>query len=297
MANTIQLAEKFLPLLDEVYKDGAKSAVLDAAAGRLNFVNAKTANVFVTEMDGLADYSRSTGYVSGDVVGKWEPYTLTQDRGRSFTVDAMDNEESIGMAFGTLAGEFMRTRVIPEIDAYTFAKIAGTEGIQNTAANVDGNTDLAKAIDEADGALTEAEVPTTGRILFIAEPAYRYFVGGFARNIANGEGALNNDITSYNGTRIVRVPTERFSTAITQATDGKGGFAPASNGYKLNFMLVHPSAIIKVVKHEKPRIFSPEVNQNADAWKFDYRVYHDTFVLNNKKNGVYIHRGNSVIGG
>ena len=38
-----------------------------------------------------------------------------------------------------------------------------------------------------------------------------------------------------------------------------------------------------------PRIFSPEENQKADAWKFDYRIYHDAFVLPNKLSGVYLH--------
>ena len=53
-------------------------------------------------------------------------------------------------------------------------------------------------------------------------------------------------------------------------------------------MIVHPSAIMQVVKHAAPRIFSPAVNQEADAWKFDYRVYHDAFVKDNKVNGIFV---------
>ena len=294
MPNNIALAEAFLPLLDEVYKVSSRTAVLDAMAKRLRFVNANTVQVFVTAMDGLADYSRNEGFVTGDVTGEWKPYTLTQDRGRSFMVDSMDDEETIRMAFGTLVNEFLRTRVTPEIDAYTFANIAGTAGIQTASADVGEDTNVAKMIDEADAALNEAEVPTEGRMLFLAEPAYTAFVGSTSRVILSGEGALNNGITSYNGKTIIRVPQNRFNTAITMATDGTGGYTPTAGGFKINFMLLHPSAVAKIVKHVKPRIFSPDVNQKADAWKFDYRVYHDTFVMENKKSGIYVHHAASA---
>ena len=83
-------------------------------------MNGNTIKVFKTSMDGLGNYDRNKGYTDGEVADFWE--TLTRDRGRAFMVDRMDNEETIGMAFGTLAGEFIRTKVAPEIDAYTFAK-------------------------------------------------------------------------------------------------------------------------------------------------------------------------------
>jgi hypothetical protein len=47
-------------------------------------------------------------------------------------------------------------------------------------------------------------------------------------------------------------------------------------------------AVLQVVKHQIHRIFSPEVNQEADAWKFDYRVYHDCWVKAQKTNGIYV---------
>jgi hypothetical protein len=290
MPNTFTLAQAFLPLLDEVYKVSSRTAVLDAMANRLRFVNANTVQIFTTAMDGLADYNRNTGFVDGDVTGEWKNYVLEQDRGRSFTVDDMDDEETIRMAFGTLVSEFIRTRVVPEVDAYTFAKIAGTEGILSANADITGSSDIAKMIDEADGALSEEEVPTEGRILFISEKAYSALVSGTARNIANGEGKIDNDITNYNGKTIIRVPQNRFNTAINMASSGTGGFTPATDGYGINFLLMHPTAVAKVVKHVKPRIFSPDTNQKADAWKFDYRVYHDTFVMENKKKGIYLHR-------
>lgn len=301
MANSFQLAQTFLPLLDEVYKVNSRTAILDST--KVEIVNGNTIKVFKTDMDGLGNYNRNTGFVDGSVTGTWETLTLGKDRGRSFTVDRMDNEETIGMAFGTLASEFIRTKVTPEIDAYTFAKIAGTTGIDTaTAADITiGTTDVPGLIDEAERSMNENEVPVDGRMLFISESAYAGLRSKVTRTVMNGEGGINKEIESYDGMRIIRVPQSRFYTAITLkdgSTSGQtaGGYTgTATTGYKINFMIIHPSAITKVVKHVLPRIFSPDEYQKADAWKFDYRVYHDTFVYDNKVKGIYLHKGATAL--
>jgi len=301
MANSFQLAQTFLPLLDEVYKANSRTAILDST--KVEIVNGNTIKVFKTDMDGLGNYNRNTGFVDGSVTGTWETLTLGKDRGRSFTVDRMDNEETIGMAFGTLASEFIRTKVTPEIDAYTFAKIAGTTGIDTaTAADITiGTTDVPGLIDEAERSMNENEVPVDGRMLFISESAYAGLRSKVTRTVMNGDGGINKEIESYDGMRIIRVPQSRFYTAIT-LKDGSssgqtaGGYTgTATTGYKINFMIIHPSAITKVVKHVLPRIFSPDEYQKADAWKFDYRVYHDTFVYDNKVKGIYLHKGATAL--
>lgn len=299
--NVIALAQKYVPLLDEVYKAAAKTSVLDAT--KVEFVNANTVKVFKTSMDGLGDYSRNSGFVDGDVTGSWETMTLTKDRGRSFMVDSMDDEETINMAFGTLSGEFIRTKVVPEVDAYTFAKLAGVSGIDaaTPADIVKGTTDVAALIDEATRSMNENEVPQEGRLLFISETAYAGLQAKIVRTITNEATGINRTVETYDGMRVIRVPQNRFYSAITLA-DGKssgqtaGGYTgTASTGYKINFMVIHPSAICKVVKHVKPRIFSPDQNQKADAWKFDYRIYHDVFAYDNKVKGIYLHRGSTAL--
>lgn len=301
MANSITLAQNFLPMLDEVYKASSKTAVLDAT--HVDIVNANTVQVFKTSMDGMGNYGRDTGFVDGSVTGTWETLTLSKDRGRSFMVDAMDDEETIGMAFGTLAGEFIRTKVVPEVDAYRFAKMAGTSNIlAGTPADITvGTTDVPGLVDEAERAMNEQEVPQEGRILFISESAYAGLRAKILRTTMNGDNGIGKDVVTYNGMRVIRVPQSRFYTAITLydgTTAGQtvGGYiGTASTGYKINFMIVHPSAVCQVLKHVKPRIFAPDVNQKADAWKFDYRVYHDTFVYDNKVKGIYLHRGSTAL--
>lgn len=299
MANTIALAQTYLPMLDEVYAVSSRTAILDAT--KVDILNGNTIKVFKTSMDGLGNYDRNDGYTNGDVTGVWETLTLSKDRGRSFQVDRMDNEETLDMAFGTLAGEFIRSKVAPEIDAYTFAKIAGTENILSANADVTvGTTDVPNLINTAEMHMNEAEVPTEGRILFISETAYAGLREKIVRSVSNEATGINHDVEMYDGMRVIRVPQSRFYTAITMH-DGKtsgqtaGGYVGAADGYKINFMIVHPSALTKVVKHALPRIFTPDQNQKADAWKFDYRIYHDTFVYENKVKGIYLHRGATAL--
>lgn len=301
MANSIALAQKYLPLLDEVYKKESITSILDATGDRVKFDGANTVKIFKTSLQGMGNYSRNSGFVNGDVTATWETHTLSKDRGRSFSVDAMDDEETLGMAFGTLNGEFIRTKVAPEIDAYRFATLASKSGITKaTAADITvGTTDVVALIDTAEQVMGDDEVPEEGRILFISELAYNGLKNKITRVLANENGVQRN-IEMYDNMRVIRVPKARFNTAITLydgTTSGQeaGGYiVPASTSYPINFMIVHPSAVISVAKHVKPRIFSPDTNQKADAWKFDYRIYHDIFVEDNKVAGIYLHAASTA---
>lgn len=291
VGNTIALAERYLPILDEIYKAGSKSAILDTAAERVRWEGAKKAYLFNTTMVGLANYSRNAGFVPGDATDGWDDYEITQDRGRSFLIDVMDNDETLGMAFGTLVGEFERTQVIPEMDAYRFAKYAsGAAAAQVITETLSAGAATIASIDNATAALDNAEVPYEGRILFVNPNTYKLIKGGVTRMVMNGENNVNYNVEIYNDMRLITVPSGRFNTAVTinapTTSAGVGGYT--ASGDAINYMIVHPSAVLQVVKHAVPRTFSPQVNQEADAWKFDYRVYHDCWVKAQKTNGIYV---------
>lgn len=302
MSNSIALATNFLPILDEIYKRESLTSVLDTANERIQFINADTIKLFKTSMDGLGTYSRNSGYVGGDVTGSWETLQLQYDRGRAFQIDAMSDEETINMAFGTLLGEFLRTKVVPEIDAIRFAAYAGTSGISAaTPADISSITDALGAIDTAEQTLGDDEVPVEGRIMFVSEAFYSLIKGKVTRYLAN-ETSVQRNVMMLDDMPIIRVPQGRFNTAIRLldgSTSGQtaGGYSnvPASgNSYKINFMIVHPSAVAQVVKHNPARIITPELNQSADAYKLLYRVYHGCWVEDNKVKGIYLHRGSTA---
>ncbi len=300
MANTIELAKKYLPMLDEVYAAAAKSAVLDAPAEWVR-EGAKANEVLIPSIavDGLGDYDRNSGFVAGDVDFSWETHAFSQDRGRSFVIDAQDNAETLDVAFAATTGEFIRTKVVPEVDAYRFAEIASAAITASNTASASLTKDTAlQAIDTGLQALAEAEVDLMDVVIFISPKVHTYLKqsGLITRQfqVQDGVGAINREVEVLDGHPVIVVPQSRFYSAIALkdgSTSGEeaGGYAKASGALDLNFLLVDPNAVLGIKKTALPRIFSPEVYQGADAWKFDYRLYHDLFVKENKVDGLYAH--------
>lgn len=136
-------------------------------------------------------------------------------------------------------------------------------------------------------------MPYEGRILFVNPTFYGYLKSGITRMVMNGDRDVNYNVDIYNDMRVISVPQGRFVTAITlaapTASNAAGGFAKASGAADIDFMIVHPSAVMQVMKHYVPRLFSPQVNQEADAWKLNLRYAHGAWVLSNKTKGIYVH--------
>lgn len=293
MANTIALAQKFLPIMDAKYKELSLTSMLDAQ--NVQFIGADTVKVFKPTVAGFGNYNRSTGFPTADYNSTWETLQLTKDRGVSMTIDRMDSEETLGLAFGTLVETFLREQEIPELDAYRFARMASWTGVSGTAADITvGTTDVPAAIEAAEQTMGDDEVPEDGRILFVSYKAYSAIKAKITR-ILSTENGVQTQIETYDGMPVVKVPQGRFNTAVT-LYDGSSnfGFVPTAGGYKINFMIVHPSAVVQVVKHDLLRIFSPDVYQAADGYKLDVRLYHDLFVYDNKVDGIYVHRASTA---
>ena len=295
MANSITLFKKYIDKLDEVYKQSAKTAVLDGDSALVQ-MGANTNEIIVPKisMDGLGDYSRNGGYVDGDVTLTNETVTFNYDRGRAFSVDAMDNEESAGIAFGKLASEFIRTKVVPEMDAFRFAQYAGTTGISKVSAGATLSTgaDVITALRAATTKMDEDEVPMENRILFITPT-----LDGLIQDMDTSK---SREVLSRFSQKIL-VPQSRFYTAITlydgktdtSSSDGVnqkvGGYVKATTGKDINFMVIHKPALLQYTKHTVSKVISPAENQMADAYKFPYRAYGLADVYENKVAGIYLH--------
>lgn len=292
MAQSIALFKQYITnILDEVYKSVSLTAVLDGANELVQQgANANELLIPKMNMDGLGDYSKSAGYVNGDVTLEMETVKCNFDRGRMFTVDSMDNIETAGVAFGRLAGEFIRTKVVPELDAFRFAAYAGLSGIStaDAAALSTGAAVIAAIAAAADG-MDDDEVPASERYLFITPTLL-----GLVRDLDTTKS--KEVLAQFAG--VIKVPQSRFYTAIDQldgTTSGEeaGGYAKASGAKNINFMIVHKPAVIQFEKHVVPKIVTPEQNQNADAWKFGYRNVSIADGYENKVKGIYLHKSNS----
>lgn len=228
MANSIEKFKKYTTLLDEVYKNASKTSILDGASDLAKQgANADELIIPKISMDGLADYSRNSGYTSGDVTFTNETVKCNFDRGRMFTVDNVDNMDTAGLAYGKLSSEFIRTKVVPELDAFRFAKYCAVSGIRSVQAALSTGAAAIAAISAMYDAMTDDEVPEENRILFITSTLL-----GLIRDL---DTTKSKEILNKFA-KIETVPQSRFYTAIRQndgTTSGEtsGGYIKAVDVY------------------------------------------------------------------
>lgn len=293
MANSITKFKAYIDKLDTVYQQASATSILDADADTVR-MGAKAGEFLIPKMsmDGLADYSRSSGYVKGDVTITYETKSCNYDRGRKFSVDAMDNEETAGIAFGKLASEFIRTKVVPEMDAFRFAKYASATGILSAAeATPTAGTAVLTALQIAVNAQDEAEINVDGKILYITPTLLT-----LAKNVDTTKSKAILDRFE----KIITVPQTRFYTAIdmkdgTSSNETAGGYAGATGGYKINFMIINRDSVIQFGKHTVNKVVSPEENQTDDGYMFFYRAYSIAETYENKVKGIYLNRDTTAL--
>ncbi|MBQ7990786.1 MAG: hypothetical protein IJ251_07040 [Oscillospiraceae bacterium] len=281
--NNIRLAKKYSQVIDEVYAETAKTAAIESDKGMMReTANAAEVMVPMLAMDGMAKYSRNDGYVKGNVSLTWTTMKFDYERGRRFEVDVLDNAESSGTAFGMLAGEFIRTKAVPELDAVRFASLSDQAGDRGEGVLSSGDEVIA-ALRAAVSSMDGSSVPEDQRVLFIT-----------SRLMGMIEDMDENKSRSVLGgfEKVVKVPQTRFSTAVklndgTTSGEEAGGFAP--DGADINFMIVHKPAVIVFTRNMLSKIIPPELNPTSDNWVYAYRSYAMTHVYANKSAGVYVH--------
>ena len=229
--NSIELFKKNAPeLLDKIYKAESTTSDFDmngslVQAGK----NTNEIVVPVLDMDGLGDYDRNSGYIDGDVSLTNETKKFNYERGRKLKTDAIDNEETGGVILGNLSAEFLRTKVIPEVDAVRYATYASIPNISKATGTYETADAAYKAIAKAWDDMTNDEVPEENRHLRITST-----LNGMIRDMDTYKSKeLMNKFAS-----VKVVPQARFQTAIEllsgKDSDGerKGGFRKATAVYE-----------------------------------------------------------------
>lgn len=227
MANSIQTMTDFSVKLDELYRKESLTSVLDSAPELVTIVG-KEFKIPQMELDGLATHSRTDGgsYVGGGATLSFVTKTPDYDRNRKFTIDAMDDAETAGIAFGQLSGQFIKHKVTPEIDSVRFAKYSQVAGTKK-AGTISTGAEFLTALREATTELDNNEVSDEGRILF-ATPALL--------NAVMALQTIDSREVLATFAEIVKVPQSRFYNAIT-LYDGKtsgqedGGYVKAPITY------------------------------------------------------------------
>lgn len=288
MANSIEFTRNYTAVIDEVYKRAAVSGCLNsprrmARAGR----NAKEIMIPKIEVTGLGDYTRNVGYKTGAITYGFETKTFNYDRGIRLLADVMDVEEAgVLDCFVEAGSELQRTQVAPEADAFTFAEIAGHEGVTVTDEDLSAAEagDILASLRTVTNEMDELEVTTGSRILFIT-PTLKGVLDDFS--LANPNRS-NRVLTRFS--RIVEVPQSRFYTEIdlNSGEADQFGYSKGASARDINWMVVERSAVIKFDKHVASRVFSPDELETLDSYMMKYRKYGIVELLDNKLDGVRV---------
>lgn len=296
MPNVLEYSKIFQPSLDKQVVQESTTGWMEANANLVKYNGGNEVKLPNILMDGLADYDRTTGFVGGDVTLEWKTYSLTQDRGRTFSIDAMDvDETNFVVTAGTVMGEFQRTMVVPEIDAYRYSKLAtlaiGASQTRSLAITADNIVDeLLADLNGMEDVIGAKEVVITMNPILAGQLAKAG--KDYISKAMLAKGALSVEVQSFNDNAIVKAPSKLLKTAFefndgTTVGQETGGFKAAAGALDINWLISTKDAPIAISKTDKVRTFAPDTNQKADAWKIDYRKYHDLWVPASKLTSIY----------
>ncbi len=296
--NLTNISVKMTDALDKAVVEKPVTGFLADNNLRGKFVGAKTVMIPEMNVSGLGDYNRDTGFVNGTVSVSATPFTLAMDRGRSFQLDREDHDESgVADLAGQILGEFVRTQVVPEIDAYVLSKLAGYAVTKSQTITGTPSTEAVKMLQKAIAKAQNDIGYDEELVAFVDSTMWSALQNStdLTRTLVFSDfskGELNTKVTSYNGVAILPVPDSRMKTAYTfndGTTEGQegGGFTPATAAKSIGLLLIPRRAAALIKKTEQVRCFDPAHNLQADAWKMDYRLYYDVVLKNGLAKGIY----------
>ena len=221
MANTFEYAKLFETNLDKLAIQTLKTGFMDGNSGQVIYTGGNEVKIPKLSLNGMGDYSRENGYTKGSINLTYQTMTMTQDRGRQFTIDAMDVDETSFIATASnIMGEFQRTRVVPEIDAYRISKLStiamATEGQAEYGYSV-SNSDIITKIKKGIQVIRENSFDTELIILasYDTKTAIEEAVLGKLTSGTFSQGGIDTRVPYIDDCPIIAVPKTRMYTAIT----------------------------------------------------------------------------------
>ncbi len=297
MANSIEYASKYAPELDKMIVQEAKTGFMSDNAFKAKFSGAREVYLPELSMVGLGNYSRTDGYSKGDATLVHTKYTLTQERSRQLFIDAQDADESgVADLAGQLVGEFTRTQVVPEIDAYALSTLYGVANSKNNIKTYAASTavaDLLAIINNAEAAMEYDG--STSLVAFVDPSMYNILMTSteLQRFIAISDfkqGELNMKVKNINGCAIIPVAASRMKSGIVidaGATSNAGGFSPKSDAKDIRALVLPRDSASLIKKVDKVDMYAPSEVIDRDGYVINFRLYYDLIVKNSRKGTIF----------
>lgn len=291
----LKYAETFAPALEQKYAKELASFELFQSNKQVKFIDAQTIKLPSITLSGYKDHTRgSLGFNQGTITNEWEPKKLAHDRSIEFVIDPMDVDEtnktvSIGNVQNTLEEE----QTIPEKDSYVFSKLydeATTYAANGATISTEALTaeNILEQFDSAMEKMDEAGVPGAGRLLYVTPKVNKLLKE--AKDIqrvmgVTGEGSVKRSIYDLDDVKIKVVQSARLKSKYNFTE----GCAAAADAKQINFILVHPTAVIARDKYSYINVFEPgSDSRTADNYLLQSRFYMDAFLVKNRANGIFI---------
>lgn len=292
-------------IMDEVITQEVKTGAMTANSAMIEATHeANKFKVATATTQGLGDYSKTLGYPMGSATLKWQEYTLRYDRARGFMLDNIDIMQTGGLASATyMFSEFMRQKVVPEIDSLRIAGVAqraiekNPDGVAYSQALTTANI-IAK-LREGLNVIFQKYHTRTGNIIYM-DYAYKSVLESSkeftnVRTIAGAGTGSNIDmwVDAIDGNTIVWVPTAYMKTSFDLQdgnTSGEedGGVVASADAKSINFLITAPGVCNGIVSVQSEKFIPKEQNILADADFIALRIYHDVIVMDEQCPGLYM---------
>lgn len=235
----------------------------------------KTVTVYSIDTVPLNSYTRngSNRYGTANDLGNTkQEMTLSEDKAFTFVIDKGNMTESVGtLEAGKCLAREIDEVIVPEIDKHRLTKWGEVAQTTGTAEAITKENAYAKLL-IAQEKLDEAEIPSTGRILYCTPAFYSAIKLDPSFMLASDIGMekrINGQVGEIDGVKVVKVPSTRM---------------PENTA----FILIHPSCSCSPLKLEdyKTHINPPGIS----GWLVEGRIIFDCFVLESRKKGVVCHK-------
>lgn len=287
MANNFEYAKIFSDALDKKIIQEIVTGWTEMNASQVIYNGGDEVKIPDIDMTGLTDYNRATGFNKGAVTLKWRTHRFRFDRGTEFNIDAMDVDETKWQATaGNVMGEFARTQTAPEVDLIRLSTMAQeakeqVEFVATTPAETFKAFKAGVTAIRKKGYTGQLVAHITFDVLADLELDFK----GQIRDTTFNVNGVDTRVPSIDG--VVLIPTADDRMFVEIAKDAETEFITGT-GAKINMLIVGTDIPLGITKHNPVRNWTPDQNQEMDAYKLQYRLYHDLWVLNNKKGAIYL---------
>lgn len=281
--NTITLVTKFSPLVDERFATESKTSLV--VNKDFDFIGTKSIKIYSVSTAEMNDYGRNTtmGTGDGEVLSRYgtikdlsnttQEVSMEKDRSFTFAIDKMDEDETLGaLNAGSALARQLREVIIPEVDKYTFGKMAVNAGHTEieTIGFGAGEVKPYDSILAGTELFDEKLVPGEGRVVSC--------VPGFYTKLKKDDNAvleteigqnmrIRGIVSNMDGVYIQKVPSILMPNGI-------------------NFLLSHRVATTQAIKLAEYKVHNnvPYISGSL----VEGRIYYTAFVRNNKKDALYV---------